>query len=367
MASVDWKKLHSPEEVKRIMGHNDRDLRLKSNHANENIDKDMTKYNLQNCDYATACERYDERIAYLDSKPKSNKRKDRTTAISLIVPIPEGVPNAKIGEFANKCNRMFAKRFGLENMISCNVHVDEVHDYIDSNTKQTRTSMRHMHVIFVPEQNGKLNGKAVCCKKNMIAVNNEVHEMAMRDYGVQFMDGSKQKSDKSVERLKLESLKLELEERENVVEQREEAVSFDEINIEKRERSVEARERAVATRENEVDITYKAAYKKLSEADKKLSEAVQREQAVAQRERSVQQAENSLTIQLAALQNRADELEERENKLKERELNFKREVRKEAESLLERQKNATATLEQLENNKINNQLEMLTNKFNSNN
>ena len=165
MASVDWLKLHTPEEVKRIMRHNDRELRFQDGHDNTHINKNLTIYNLQNCDYATACKRYDERIAYLDSKPKSNKRKDRTTAISLIVPIPEGVTDSQVGEFANKCNRIFTKRFGRENMLASYVHIDEVHDYIDSNTKQTRTSMRHMHVLFVPEQGEKLNGKAVCCKK----------------------------------------------------------------------------------------------------------------------------------------------------------------------------------------------------------
>lgn len=72
-----------------------------------------------------------------------------------------------------------------------------------------------------------------------------------------------------------------------------------------------------------------------------------------------------MTVKLAALQNRADELEAKELELKERERNFKREVRKEAESLLERQKNATATLSDMQK-AINNQLDMLPNAFGSN-
>lgn len=387
MASVDWLKLHTPEEVKRIMRHNDRELRFQDGHGNTHINKNLTVYNLQNCDYDTACRRYDERIAYLDSKPKSNKRKDRTTAISLIIPIPNEIPDCDVGDFANKCNRMFTKRFGLKNMIASYVHIDEVHDYIDSSTKQTRTSMRHMHVLFVPEQDEKLNGKAVCCKKNMIAVNNEVHEMTMRDYGVQFMDGSKQKSKESVEGLKLRSKALEIEERENLVEQREESVAQQEIDV-------EARERAVAKRESEVDVIYKAAYKKLSEADEKLSEVTQREQDIAKREKSIKQAETSMTVKLSALQRRADELEEkeleyeqkmqrerkemlrdveqrerivtqRENELADKQKNFKREVQKAAQSIVERQSQATATLSDMQKT-INNQLDMLPNTFDSN-
>ena len=45
----------------------------------------------------------------------------------------------------------------------------------------------------------------------MIKLNNAIQEMTMRDYGIQFMDGSKKKSRKSMEELKNESRLLELE------------------------------------------------------------------------------------------------------------------------------------------------------------
>lgn len=62
-----------------------------------------------------------------------------------------------------------------------------------------------------------------------------------------------------------------------------------------------------------------------------------------------------MTVKLAALQRRADELEERENKLTERERNFKATVRKEAQSIIDRERTATATLEQLENQRKQNE------------
>lgn len=77
-------------------------------------------------------------------------------------------------------------------MIAGYVHVDEIHDYIDASTKKTRPSIRHIHILFVPEQDEKLNGKAVCCKKNMIAVNNEIDKMCKDDYGAAFLTGEKQ-------------------------------------------------------------------------------------------------------------------------------------------------------------------------------
>ncbi len=156
MASVDWKKIKTPQEVKRIMFHNDREKRLQSNHANDNINISLTDYNLQTCNYETTCKRYDDRIAYLDSLKGANKRKNRVTAVSLVIPIPNEIPNEKVGEFTNKVNRILANRFGVKNMVVCNVHVDEVHEYIDSSKKTTRTSMRHIHDIVIPEINDKL-------------------------------------------------------------------------------------------------------------------------------------------------------------------------------------------------------------------
>ena len=358
MASVDWIKLNSSQDVKSKLRHGDKDCRLIDEHENEHINKALTPYNVQTCDYATACKRFDDRIEYLDSLPKQNHRPGRILALGLEIPIPDEIPNEKVREFTVKANEIIKKTTGMrtENVIASYLHVDEVHEYTDSSTKQKRMSMRHIHTYIIPELDNKLNAKIVCSKKNMIAVNNAIEKMCQQDYGVAFLTGEKTKSKDSVESLKLKSKALELEERENVVEQREEAVAHD-------ERDVEARERTVAKREDEADIVYRSAYKKLSEADTKLSEVTQREQAVAKREQSVRQAENSMTVKLAALQRRADELEERENELKERERNFKREVRKEAESLLERQKNATATLKQFEN--AQKQMDMVSESFSS--
>ena len=344
MAGVNWKnKLKSTQDIKRQLRHCDRDCRLQDNHANENINKDLTKHNLQTCDYDTACKRFDDRIAYLESMPKKNNKADKVLAFGLEIPIPDGVPNSELRNFTVKVSEIIKKKTGIQSddIVSIYTHVDEIHDYIDSSTKQERTSMRHIHQYVIPNINDKLNGKAFSSRKNMIAVNNAIEEMCQKDYGVPFMTGEKTKSTESVESLKLKSKALELDERENLVEQREEAVAHD-------ERELDKREKAVAQRESDVEAYDRITHRKREEADKKLSEALQREKAVAKREASVQQAENSMTVRIAALQNRADELEERENELEERKRNFNMEVQKAAESILNRQKQATATFEEFQ-------------------
>lgn len=384
MAGVSWKnKLKIPQDIKRQLRHCDGNCRLQDNHANENINKDLTKFNLQTCNYDTACKRFDDRIAYLESLPNRNKKADKVLAFGLDIPIPDGIPNSELRNFTIKVNEIIKNTTGItsDDIVAIYVHVDEVHDYIDSSTKQERTSMRHIHQYVIPNIDNKLNGKIFSSRKNMIAVNNAIEEMCQKDYGVPFMTGEKTKSNESVESLKLKSKALELDERENLVEQREEAVAHD-------EREVEEREKAVAQRESDVEAYDRITHRKREEADKKLSEAVQREKAVAKREASVQQAENAMVIQNAALQNRADELEKAENELKEkiqqerkemlqdverreailkqRENNFKAEVLKEAQSIVEREKQATAKLEEFDKQKtIENQLSKLSNKFGS--
>lgn len=211
MASVDWKKLHTIQDIKNIGRHCDKECRLKDNHENEHIDKTKTHNNAQMCNYNEFCKRIDKRMEYLDSLPKQNKKSDRVIGFSLEYPIPDGIPDSKVIEFLNKANRLIYEQVGSENVIGSFLHVDEVHDYIDSETKQERTSMRHVHTIVTAAIDGKLNGKAMSSKANMCKLNNAIHEMAMRDYGVKFMDGSKRKSRDEVETLKNKSLKLENE------------------------------------------------------------------------------------------------------------------------------------------------------------
>lgn len=211
MASVNWKKLHTIQEVKKLGRHCDKKCRLRDNHENVHIDKTKTHNNAQMCNYEEFCKRLDKRMEYLDSLPKQNKKPDRVIGFSLEYPIPDGIPDNKVIEFMNKANRLIYEQVGSENVIGSFLHVDEVHNYIDTETKQKRTSMRHAHTIVTAAIDGKLNGKAMSSRANMTKLNNVIHEMAMRDYGVKFMDGSKRKSRDEVETLKNKSLKLENE------------------------------------------------------------------------------------------------------------------------------------------------------------
>ena len=90
MASVNFEKLKTPQQVKAMLRHCDGEERMEANHSNIDIDKSKTSGNMQgDLDYTAACQKYSERIAFLDAKPGANKRKDQVTCFGLNVPAPK--------------------------------------------------------------------------------------------------------------------------------------------------------------------------------------------------------------------------------------------------------------------------------------
>lgn len=207
MASVDFEKIKTVQQLKAYIRHCDKEERKKLEHANKNIDKNKTNRNMQTkWSYEEICKKIDEKMSYFDSLEGQNKRKDRTIGFGMNVPIPDGIPDDKLAECCNKVIRIIKSEQGKDNFIGAYVHVDEVHSYKDAKTGQDRESMRHIQVYdFCADENGKLNGKQFSSRRNMIKLNKAIHEMMKRDYGVDFMNGTQKKSKDTVEYLKSES------------------------------------------------------------------------------------------------------------------------------------------------------------------
>lgn len=209
MASVNFEKLKAAQQVKAMFRHCDEEKRLETNHSNIDINKSATPNNMQgNLDYDAACKRYDERIAYLDSQPGANRRKDRVTCFGLNVPAPKDLKPEDERAFFMEVLEIIKNQYGEDNIIQYYMHQDEKHEYINSETGEQCMSRSHMQCYVVPEHKGKLNGKWFSNKSNMIKLNNAIHRMAQEQFNVMFMDGSKKKSRKTVEQLKSESTYL---------------------------------------------------------------------------------------------------------------------------------------------------------------
>lgn len=228
MASVDFRcKCKGGSQAKAIFRHCAKDTREKGRHSNGDIDRQKTKENssLYGLSYQEVCEKYDSRIKELDSTSNKNKRKDRVTLLSLSIPVPDGLLSSVDEErFFAKVNKLLCKRYGKSNILDVVIHRDEKHIYIDPDTKEQVMSRTHAHCFIVPEREGGLNAKWCSGRSNINAVNQEIHEMSKKDFGLPFMTGAKAKSRGKVEHMKmrsaLETLRMaenkeaELEERE---------------------------------------------------------------------------------------------------------------------------------------------------------
>lgn len=210
MASVNYLKLHGSNATKSKLLHSAKETRLEHTHSNEHINPEMTKFNYQTNSYAAACEVYDKRIAYLDSQQNANRRKDRVTCFGLEVPRPKDLPLEEMRAWSKRVIDLIAEQYGARNICGTYVHVDEIHEYVNALTKEINTSREHLQCYVVPEHNGKLNGKWFSSKQNMTKLNQAIHEMSEREFGVQFMDGSKRKGPRT-EYLKAKSRELEQE------------------------------------------------------------------------------------------------------------------------------------------------------------
>lgn len=211
MASVKWEggKYHGAGETKAHFRHDEKEQRLAHEHANEHINKELTPFNysMNGLSYAQMCEKYDKRVAEL--APNTRMTKVTVTCQSLEIPAPAGLPKYRQSAWFKRVHELIIDFAGEENVIEGTVHVDELHEYIDASTGQKCMSRAHLHEAVVPAVDGKLNGREFSARKNIKRLNNIIHEMSVKEFGIPFHTGKGGKSTKSVEELKNESATLE--------------------------------------------------------------------------------------------------------------------------------------------------------------
>lgn len=292
MASVDFKKVKTIQEVRNMVKHCDAEQRLRSDHANKHIDKSRTTLNRQfkNSSLEQTMQKFKDKLLLLDAKPGANRRKDRVIAFMLEVPIPAGIPNDKTVEFSTKVNKLINEQYGTGCIINAYIHKDEIHSYIDAETKEERTSLNHIHILAIPVVNERLNGKEFSSAKNMRKLNKAIDAVCKNDYGVTFLTGASKKSREEVETLKLKSDKAELERRTASFETDYE-IKMSHVNKHKEENKqkaneLKAREEALKLKEqelnekiqlfNELNIALQGIRRKIKAEDqRRINDAVQ--------------------------------------------------------------------------------------------
>ena len=202
MASVDYKKIKNRADAAALIRHCDKTERLKHEHANKEIDKELTykNKNLFNLNYKETIEKLKARIDFLDKTTNTNKRKDRVEMFALCIPATENMSDSVAEKFLEDALEIIMNTYGKENIGNAYTHFDEMHEYVDDfKIKKSRAHM-HVYVVAADEKNS-LNAKWFSSKKMMKRVNADIDEMCREKYNCSFLTHEKAKK-KTVEQLK---------------------------------------------------------------------------------------------------------------------------------------------------------------------
>ena len=256
MASVDYHKCKAGTSAAgALLQHCDAQERLKHEHSNEHIDKDLTAANRQGeRNYAQTMAAFRDRLAELDAMPGANRRRDRVELFMLEVPIPAGHDPER---FAAMAVGEIRDMYGDRNVINWYLHKDEQHEYMDHG--EVRRSLAHVHVPVVPEIDGRLNGKAFSSRARMVELNRRIDDGARELGGPAFLTGTHPRK-RSVEELKIASYR-------EAGEAEREATRRALVAEREAEEAETERQEAVEARKTALEAT------KAAEADQKTAEA----------------------------------------------------------------------------------------------
>lgn len=339
MASVNWTKMKTAQQVKAVLRHDCKDTREAAKmHTNADLNKDLTGQNYGVGDtYDTARESFLKRLEEVTAG--KTVRKDAVVGVGFSIPAPADLPEAREKDWFKRVYEVLGDTYGKDNICCFAVHVDEQHEYIDPDSKESRMSRSHAQGVMVPETGGRLCAKDFVSRGRMIAINNAIDKMSQEEFGVKFMDGSQAKSRGSVETLKQRSARLQID---RDLEAARQKVKDVEQEATDKEAELAAREADVTTREADVTAREVEVTKKESKLLLRESRAKRKEKEQQDKEAEFQRREDALEAQRLALQGREQALDAREQVLIQREAQSREAIRRGRAAMAEDQQPSEA-------------------------
>ena len=266
--------------------------RTREHYGNTDIDKSLADYNEMAGTAEDARTRIRETIARVDAAtPPKRVRADRKTIAELCIPAPRaGMNDEDARRFLTAACMALVDAPGMH-VVGIGLHGDEVHEYVDPDSKSRVQSRLHVHVLVVPDVPGKgCNMKSWLTKARYSEINRLMDKVCMKELGYSYQDGTKSRSRGDVERVKAESLRAEAAELTAKIDNlRHEAAELD-----------KARQRACQD-----------AARATQEADR----AIARERAAERAQRQSEAAQRQSEALTKAAEQRADELREEIDRL----------------------------------------------------
>lgn len=258
--------------------------RTREHYGNTDIDKSLADYNEMAGTAEDARTRIRETIARVDAAtPPKRIRADRKTVAELCIPAPRvGMSDQDARRFLTAACMELVRTPGMH-VVGIGLHGDEVHEYVDPDSKNRVQSRLHVHVLVVPDVPGRgCNMKSWLTKARYKELNQLLDRVCERELGYTYQNGSGQQSRGDVERMKQRSLQAEAAELTAKIDtMRQEAAQLDKIRQETRQdtaRATEAAKRAMERAEaaemaqKRSEAAQKASEDRLAEAERRADE-----------------------------------------------------------------------------------------------
>lgn len=258
--------------------------RTREHYGNKDIDMTLANCNEMAGTAEDARTRIRETIARVDAAtPPKRIRADRKTVAELCIPAPRvGMSDQDARRFLTAACMELVRTPGMH-VVGIGLHGDEVHEYVDPDSKNRVQSRLHVHVLVVPDIPGRgCNMKSWLTKARYKELNQLLDRVCERELGYTYQNGSGQQSRGDVERMKQRSLQAEAAELIAKIDtMRQEAAQLDKIRQETRQdaaRATEAAKRAMERAEaaemaqKRSEAAQKASENRLAEAERRADE-----------------------------------------------------------------------------------------------
>lgn len=258
--------------------------RTREHYGNKDIDATLADYNEMAGTAEDARTRIRETIARVDAAtPPKRVRADRKTIAELCIPAPRaGMSDQDARRFLTAACVELMQVTSMH-VVGIGLHGDEVHEYVDPDSKSRVQSRLHVHVLVVPDVPGRgCNMKSWLTKARYKELNQLLNRVCERELGYTYQNGSGQQSRGDVERMKQRSLQAEAAELTAKIDtMRQEAAQLDKIRQETRQdaaRATEAAKRAMERAEaaemaqKRSEAAQKASEDRLAEAERRADE-----------------------------------------------------------------------------------------------
>ena len=201
---------HTKASCGHMFAHYDRKA---DNISNENVDRTRTHLNYNLATHQTM--EQGEFVRQRCSEVRCQNRKDINVMVSWVITVPKDLPEQELKAFFQSCYDFCVKRYGLENVVSAYVHMDEV--------------TPHMHFAFVPVKHTfkedkknpnistevrKVSAKEVVNRNDLQTFHESLQRYVSRELGheVSILNEATKEGNKSISELKRQSATERLQE-----------------------------------------------------------------------------------------------------------------------------------------------------------